>query len=338
MLVDSGTLGIGSSVTGAIRQASAATGTSFSYLLATAQVESGLDPRAGASTSSARGLFQFVEQTWLGTMKQSGAALGYGRFADAITRTPSGHFEVKDPAMRSAILKLRNDPTANAVMAGAFTQANAAYLTQKLGRPPTEGELYIAHFLGAGGAGKLISLASSNPNANAANLFPGAAQANRSIFYDRRTGAPRSLAEVRDALTGRYDVARTHPLAPAATVEAANVPPPIPLTPTSLTPTPAPTAAPLSIVPDTAGITSAYAAAAPAAVRASTPHYYPMFHGLFADSGAPAASAVSQLWTTPSAPPDTATAPVASAATPPATPAPFGSSLLDLFRDPVRGT
>jgi Transglycosylase SLT domain len=338
MLVDSGTLGIGSSVTGAIRQASAATGTSFSYLLATAQVESGLDPRAGASTSSARGLFQFVEQTWLGTMKQSGAALGYGRFADAITRTPSGHFEVKDPAMRSEILKLRNDPTANAVMAGAFTQANAAYLAQKLGRPPTEGELYIAHFLGAGGAGKLISLAASNPNANAAASFPGAAQANRSIFYDRRTGTPRSLAEVRDALTGRYDVARTHPLAPGGTAEAANVPPPMPLMPTPLTPTTVPTSAPLSIVPDTAGITSAYAAAAPAAVPASAPHYYPMFHGLFADSGAPTASAVSQLWTTPSVPPETAAAPnvTAAAASPPA--APFGSSLLDLFRDPVRGS
>jgi hypothetical protein len=335
MLVDSGTLGIGSSVTGAIRQASAATGTSFSYLLATAQVESGLDPRAGASTSSARGLFQFVEQTWLGTMKQSGAALGYGRFADAITRTPSGHFEVKDPAMRSEILKLRNDPTANAVMAGAFTQANAAYLTQKLGRPPTEGELYIAHFLGAGGAGKLISLAASNPNANAAALFPGAAQANRSIFYDRRTGAARSLAQVRDSLTGRYDVARTHPLAPAATAEAANVPPPMSLTPT---PTPTPTPAPLSLVPDTAGITSAYAAAAPAAIPASTPHYYPMFHGLFADSGAPAASAVSQLWTTPSVPPETPATPnVTAAATPPPA-APFGSGLLDLFRDPVRGS
>jgi hypothetical protein len=164
-------------------------------------------------------------------------------------------------------------------------------------------------------------------------LFPGAAQANRSIFYDRRTGAPRSLAEVRDALTGRYDVARTHPLAPAATAEAANVPPPMPLTPT-----PTPAAAPLSIVPDTAGITSAYAAAAPAAVPTSAPHYYPMFHGLFADSGAPTASAVSQLWTTPSVPPETAAASNVTAAAAPPPPAPFGSSLLDLFRDPVRGS
>jgi len=140
MLVDSSSHTAGSTVTGAIRQASAATGTSFNYLLATAQVESGLNPQAGAATSSARGLFQFIEQTWLGTIKQSGAALGYGRYAAAITQTGSGRYVVQDPAMRQEILKLRNDPTANAVMAGAFTKANAAYLTQKLGRPPSEAE------------------------------------------------------------------------------------------------------------------------------------------------------------------------------------------------------
>src|ERR1700693_1690286 len=109
MLVDSSNSTAGSTVTGAIRQAAQATGTSFQYLLATAQVESGLDPQAGASTSSARGLFQFVEQTWLGTIKQSGAQLGYGRYADAITKTSSGHYQVSDPAMRAEILKLRND-------------------------------------------------------------------------------------------------------------------------------------------------------------------------------------------------------------------------------------
>src|ERR1700735_2426208 len=107
MLVDPSNQTAGAAVTGAIRQAAQATGTSFQYLLATAQVESGLNPQAGAATSSARGLFQFVEQTWLGTMKQSGSALGYGQYADAITKTASGHYEVSDPAMRNAILKLR---------------------------------------------------------------------------------------------------------------------------------------------------------------------------------------------------------------------------------------
>ena len=156
MLVDSSNPTAGSAVIGAIRQAAQATGTSFQYLLATAQVESGLNPQAGASTSSARGLFQFIEQTWLATMKQSGTSLGYGQYADAITKTASGKYEVQDPTMRSAILKLRNDPAANAAMAGAFTKENTTLLSQKLGRTPSEGELYIAHFLGVGGAAKLI--------------------------------------------------------------------------------------------------------------------------------------------------------------------------------------
>src|ERR1700734_3157570 len=208
MLVDSSNSSAVSAVAGAIHQAASATGTSFQYLLATAQVESGLNPQAGASTSSARGLFQFIDQTWLGTMKQSGAELGYGRYAAAISRTTSGHYQVADPEMRNEILKLRNDPTANAVMAGAFTRANADILSKKLGRAPNEGELYIAHFLGAGGAARLISLASSDPNPKATQYFPNAATANSSIFFDRSTGTARTMAQVRNVLTARYDAAR----------------------------------------------------------------------------------------------------------------------------------
>jgi Transglycosylase SLT domain len=331
MLVEPGNAAAGSTVTGAIRQASAATGTSFSYLLATAQVESGLNPQAGASTSSARGLFQFVEQTWLGTIKQSGAALGYGRYAAAITRTASGHYVVKDPTMRREILKLRNDPTANAVMAGAFTQTNAAYLTQKLGRPPSEGELYIAHFLGAGGAARLIGLAASNPSAKATDFFAGAAHANRSIFFDKQTGAARSVAAVRNVLTARYDVARFEPHNGTASAAAAPA-----------APQAANVAAPLSIVPDTAGIANAFAAAVPLPAQPSAqmpqmplqvsaqmpaaPHDQ-MFHGLFSDAGSsgPVGPLVSQLWGVPDA------APNLSGAAPAANDA--GGVLLDLFRD-----
>jgi hypothetical protein len=321
MLVDSSGYAAGSTVTGAIRQASAATGTSFNYLLATAQVESGLNPQAGASTSSARGLFQFIDQTWLGTIKQSGAQLGYGRYADAITKTSSGHYQVADPAMRAEILKLRNDPTANAVMAGAFTKANSDYLATKLGRQPSEGELYIAHFLGAGGASRLISLAAANPNAKAADYFPNAASANSSIFYDRATGHARSLAQVRDVLTARYDVARNDAVratqAASATVTPGTLsvaqatgapldlaafaaPVAAAAAPSPASAAPAKTAA---AVPDTAGMTGAFAAATPTPAAQATKE---IFHGLFQDTDrtAPVAAVVSQLWTTPNAPPD----------------------------------
>ena len=99
--------------------------------------------------------------------------------------------------MRSAILRLRSDPTASALMAGAFARSNAAQLAQTIGRAPNEGELYIAHFLGPDGAGKLIGAATSQPQANAAAMFPQAAAANPSrsstAVPDRRAASARSM-------------------------------------------------------------------------------------------------------------------------------------------------
>src|SRR4051812_34578981 len=193
-----------SRVTGAIRDAAKVTGAGFEYLLNTAVRESNLDPAAKAKTSSATGLFQFIDQTWLGTMKQSGAALGYAKYANAITQTSSGRYTVADPAMRQEILSLRKDPTANALMAGAFANANAKVLTDRLGRKPSDGELYMAHFLGASGAARFISAAEARPNARAADLFPRAAQANTSTFYDNQ-GRAKSLKQVYAGLVGRHD-------------------------------------------------------------------------------------------------------------------------------------
>src|SRR5579863_4019320 len=320
MLVDPSNSSVFAGVANAIRQASQSTGASFNYLLATAQVESGLNPNAGASTSSARGLFQFIEQTWLATIKQAGSALGYGRFADAISQTAPGKYEVSDPSLRREILKLRTDPTANAVMAGAFTKSNADVLSQRLGRAPSEGELYIAHFLGVGGASRLISLAASDPTARASHLFADAAAANSSIFYDR-SGAPRSVAQVRDILTARYDVARNSQGGSTAVAQAAAAPP-------------------VASAPDTAGIANAFAAGqqaaasgsgiaekvaalAPAAVQSGRPQQQ-VFRGLFADASAsgPLAPLVSALWGVPNA-----NAALGSRAVP--------GGLLNLFKDPV---
>src|SRR6202047_3256681 len=173
-------------------------------------MESDFNPAAGASTSSAHGLFQFIDQTWLGTVKEAGALLGYGKYADAITKSRSGNYSVSDPKARTAILKLRNDPAAASSMAAVLTQSNSFKLTGKIGRRPTDGELYMAHFMGVGGAAKLISNAEDNPNASGAALFPNAAAANQSIFYDR-TGRARSVSEVYSVLTQRYDSAANSP-------------------------------------------------------------------------------------------------------------------------------
>src|SRR3954451_13640662 len=190
-------------IAGAIKQAASSSGTSFGYLLATAKMESNFNPSASASTSSARGLYQFIDQTWLGTVKEAGAHLGYGNYADAITKSPSGNYSVSDPAARNAIMKLRDDPAAASSMAAVLTNSNSFRLTGKIGRRPTDGELYMAHFMGVGGAAKLISNAEDNPRASGARLFPNAAAANRSIFFES-SGRARSVSEVYSVLTQRY--------------------------------------------------------------------------------------------------------------------------------------
>ncbi|MDB5608032.1 MAG: transglycosylase [Bradyrhizobium sp.] len=190
-------------VAGAIKQAANTTGTSFEYLLTTAKMESDFNPTAGASTSSAHGLFQFIDQTWLGTVKEAGAQLGYASYADAITKSSSGNYSVSDPAARTAIMKLKDDPAASSAMAGVLSQSNSFKLTGMIGRRPTNSELYMAHFMGVGGAAKLISNAEDNPQASGAQLFPNAAAANHSIFYDK-TGRARSVSEVYSVLTSRY--------------------------------------------------------------------------------------------------------------------------------------
>lgn len=192
-----------SHITAALQQASAKTGTDFNYLLKTAMRESSLDCNAKSSTSSACGLFQFTEQSWLGTMKQDGGALGLGQYADQISRDSRGRYVVTDPAARREILALRNDPEVSALMAGAYTNDSRERLEGRLGRDVNGGELYIAHFLGAGGASKMISSAEETPNAPADELFPAAAAANRSIFYNR-DGSPRSVNEVYDNLVAKH--------------------------------------------------------------------------------------------------------------------------------------
>ena len=152
----------------AIRDGATASGVGFDYLLATARRESALDPAAKAGTSSATGLFQFIEQTWLGVMKNAGPRLGLQAQADAITRQSDGTYTVPDAGQRQAILDLRRDPKISATLAGALTQQNAEALTGALGREPTAGDLYAAHVLGAKGAAALISTARAFPERAAA--------------------------------------------------------------------------------------------------------------------------------------------------------------------------
>lgn len=186
-------------VEAAIERASHATGVDFGFLMGTARRESGYNPRARAQGSSAAGLFQFVEQTWLATLKQHGPKYGYARYADLIEKGSDGRYRVSGGEAHRAVMDLRFDPQAAALMAGELTSDHASYIRGRLGRAPTAGELYAAHFLGPQGSARLIEAAQTNPGGSAAALFPGAAAANPSIFYHR--GRAASVAEVYANLT-----------------------------------------------------------------------------------------------------------------------------------------
>ena len=288
--------GLGTTSTGAssraqvassIGRAAGTTGTSFQYLLATAKMESNFNPTAKASTSSAGGLFQFIDQTWLGTVKEAGSYFGYGAYADAITRSDSGKYSVSDPAARDAIMKLRDDPNAASAMAGILTQSNGAKLTSAIGRKPSDSELYMAHFMGVGGATKLISNVANNPQASGAALFPKAAAANPSIFYDNR-GNARSVAGVYAVLDARYSAAANSQATQSAMAAAAGV---------SATTPVVDNAAYLSSFPTSRQMVS-QVTPVQASSASSQSNNAPIFRSLFqaGDRAEPVSPAIQELW------------------------------------------
>jgi hypothetical protein len=187
---------VSGTVVQALQKAAAATGSDFHYLLGTAMRESSLKPNATSSSSSATGLFQFIDQTWLGLVKEHGAQHGLGNFAEAITKQADGHYRA-DANAKQTILALRKDPEVCALMAGEYAKSTQGSLRASLGRDVCGGELYAAHFLGPDAAAKLIKLAGSDPSTSAAAQFPQAAAANKSVFF-HADGSAKSVREVYD--------------------------------------------------------------------------------------------------------------------------------------------
>ena len=192
-------------VRAAIGQAAQSTGVNFSYLLAQAKSESGLNPNAKAGSSSATGLYQFLDQSWLGVVKAHGAEHGMAWAANAITAKKGGGFTV-DPSMRQAVFALREQAGPSSLMAASYAADNASSLSQSLNRDVNGTDLYMAHFLGLGGATKFLRAQCNNGSACAAAIFPQEARANRSIFYGK-DGSPRTLDQVYSIMGRKLDTA-----------------------------------------------------------------------------------------------------------------------------------
>jgi hypothetical protein len=146
-------------------------------------VESSLSPRAKALTSSAEGLFQFIDRTWLETVHAHAAAHGFAAVADAITFV-DGEPEIRDEKARAWVMGLRRDPYFSALMACELINDIQRSLQAEGERELAETDLYIAHFLGAGAAVRFLRSLDEEPDMAASRLFPKAAKANLSLFTD----------------------------------------------------------------------------------------------------------------------------------------------------------
>lgn len=177
----------------AIQTASNKTGVDFSYLVQQANVESSFDSDAKNSRSSATGLYQFIDSTWLQMVDRYGE--DYGIDTSGMNK--------KD------ILALRNDPKTSSFMAAAYATENEKILDNNWGGKVGATELYLAHFLGAGGASSFLNARDDNPLQAAADQFPSAARANRTVFYDQKTGRPRTMEEVYQFFDKKFDVKST---------------------------------------------------------------------------------------------------------------------------------
>ena len=184
-------------ISGAIKTAAAATGVDFTFLFQQAKVESGLNAQAKAGTSSASGLFQFTKDTWLKVVEQHGGDMGLSSEASALR---NGLASATD---RQKILDLRNNPEISARLAAHYAIDNAKALQAQGHTVTGPTDLYLAHFLGSGGAAKFLAGMQENPNAPAAAILPSAANANKSIFY--KDGAPASFNDIYQRFAKRFD-------------------------------------------------------------------------------------------------------------------------------------
>jgi len=196
-------------------RAAQATGVDPAYMMALADKESSLLPDNKARTSSAEGLFQFVEGTWLEVLRRFGPQHGFGAEAEAI-RLVGGRPAVADARERERILGLRRDPYLSALMAGEMIRTHRETLAGKVARDPCFAELYMAHFLGVQGASRFVALLSAEPGKSARTAFPRAAKANRPLFFAAQPAArPKgkvagkaaalSVAEVRGRIDAMID-------------------------------------------------------------------------------------------------------------------------------------
>lgn len=152
------------------------TGVPRDWLMAIAGIESGFRYDIKSPTSSATGWYQFIDGTWDAIYKKYGDKFGCPPDVGK-TRLP------------------RKDPRINALMGAMFMKDNYDALVKGLGRTNlTDTDIYMAHFLGVGGALKFFR---ADPNAMAYKVFQKEYSANMPLFFvNSRPSQPRTISEL----------------------------------------------------------------------------------------------------------------------------------------------
>jgi len=149
----------------------------------------------GKPTSSAVGLYQFIESTWLNTIKRPGFA-----------ETVGIDISKMDDAQ---ILALRSDPRVQTYAAAALAQENKRIMENTLGRGVDEAELYMAHFMGPTAATTFLTAYAANQDQSAADLLPQTADANAPVFYadPKNKKQPLTVAQVHANISRSFGLA-----------------------------------------------------------------------------------------------------------------------------------
>lgn len=173
-------------------------------LLALASKESAFNPKARNKHSSARGLLQFTNTTWLTVVKDFGSRYGLGHYATAIETGRDGHLLVKKPRLRQAILALRNDPLLQAIMTTELLNQERHSLEDRLGRPAQVADLYFLHLLGPTGATHFLTALAERPDASSVETVGKEARFNEGLFV--KDGRPLTVAEAYAGVQAALDV------------------------------------------------------------------------------------------------------------------------------------
>jgi hypothetical protein len=196
----------GREVLGAIRLGSMRTGVEFSVLMDLARVESSYNPEARAQGSSAAGLFQFKDDSWLDAVRRYGARFGLQDYVARIKRFEAGAQPLPDAdaRLREEVLALRFNPRLSALLAAENIKRNLRNLSGKTQREPGRTDLYLLHFFGPSGALKFLEVLDEKPAAIAGDIFPEAAARNQGVFRNPQS-EPRTVAEVYRWLDSRFN-------------------------------------------------------------------------------------------------------------------------------------